>query len=56
MDKGKKKQPMESVDLEEEHGTRVEDVNVDEAKLILRLPPYIPLRNPTVKVTKDLMQ
>lgn len=53
MEKGKKKKPMESVDLEDEElETGVEDISVDEAKLISRLPPYMLSRKLIAKVTK----
>jgi len=45
---------MEPQDLDEEEVTEgIENISVDEVEPISRLPPYIPLQNPTSKVTKD---
>lgn len=45
---------MEPVDLEEEElETRVEDISVHEVEPIFWLPPYMFLRKPTARVTKD---
>lgn len=45
---------MEPQDLDEkEMAGGFEDINVDKVELISRFPPYMPPRNPTVKVTKN---
>lgn len=54
MEKGKNKQLTELVDLEDkELETRVEDINVDETRLILHLPLYTLSRKLIAKVIKS---
>jgi len=50
----KRKQPTETLDLDEEElNIGVEVIDAEEAVLITWLPPYVPPRKPTAKVTKD---
>lgn len=51
----KNKQPTKPLDLDEEEQTMgVEDISAEEAEPITQLPPYVPPRKSTAKVTKDL--